>query len=38
MILTDTVDGALDLVFEETVQEWEKKTKAYLNGLFFFHH
>lgn len=37
VILTDTVDGALDLVFKETSTRGKKKTKAHFNWLFFHH-
>lgn len=36
MILADTVDGALDLVFKELSTREKKKAKAHFNGLFYF--
>lgn len=34
VILIDTVDGALDLIFKGTGTRRKKKTKAHFNGLF----
>lgn len=39
VILADTVDGALDLVFKEISIRGKKKTEAHFNGLLkIFHH